>query len=79
MLKVLFSYLKEQSRDIESELGYELDWQELPDKQDARIIYYSDGDILDKNSWETYFDWFKEQSESFHKVFSNRIKNLDLS
>lgn len=77
--KGAFSYLKEQSRDIESELGYELDWQELPDKQDARIIYYSDGDILDKNSWETYFDWFKEQSESFHKVFSNRIKNLDLS
>jgi len=77
--KRAFSYLKEQSENIENELGYHLDWQELPDKQDTRIIYYSNGDILNRNSWDIYFDWFKEQSKRFHQVFSDRIKKIDLS
>ncbi len=77
--KRAFSALKEQIHDIESELGYELDWQELPDKQDARIIYYTDGNILNRNSWNQHFSWFKEHSESFHRVFSKRIRNINLS
>lgn len=76
--KRAFSHLKNQSTNIESELGYNLDWQELPDRQDARIKYYTEGDIFNHESWNTCFTWFKENSEKFHKVFSNRIKNIDL-
>ena len=71
-----FNKLFKNKDEIESELGFQLDWQELPNKQDSRIKYYNDGDIRDKDSWGESCVWMMEKAESFHKVFSPRVKKL---
>ncbi|MBC8214207.1 MAG: DUF4268 domain-containing protein [Candidatus Marinimicrobia bacterium] len=74
--KKSFNELYEDKDRIETELGFQLDWQELPQGQDCRIIYYTDGDIRDRENWEKSFEWMKDKTESFHKVFSPRVKQL---
>jgi hypothetical protein len=76
--KKSFSLLKQEQEGIEREIGHKLEWQELPDGQDSRIILYSEGNIKDKDKWEQYFKWFKEYSEKFHKAFSARIRKINL-
>ncbi len=72
-----FLLLSQQKDDIERELG-ELTWQELPEGQDCRIIQDRNGDSKNKQEWPTLHAWLKERAESFYRVFSPRIKNLDL-
>ena len=74
--KKWFNQLYENKDEIENELGFQLDWQELPEKKDSRIRDFTDGDIRDRESWNKYFDWMKGKSETIHKVFSPRIKQL---
>ena len=71
-----FNKLYEDKDEIEGEIGFQLEWQELPEGQDSRIIVYTDGDIRDRENWDKCFEWMKENSESFHKVFSPRVKQL---
>jgi hypothetical protein len=62
---------------IEEELGT-LDWQELPEGQDCRIIQTHEGDSRNKHEWADLHAWLKDRSESFYHTFSPRIKGLDL-
>ena len=74
--KKWFNQLYENKDEIENELGFQLNWQELPEKQDCRLRYFTDGDIRDRESWNKCFDWMKGKSETIHKVFSPRIQQL---
>jgi len=76
--KTAFKKLEKKKKVIETELSEELNWQELPEGQDSRIILYTEGDIKNKERWEEYFSWCKNYAEKFHRVFSKRIKNLKL-
>lgn len=75
--KSAFSQLYKDKDAIESELG-ELDWQELPDGQDCRIIQYRDGDSKKKSDWPELHAWVKDRAEAFHRVFASRVKALKL-
>src|SRR5262249_53511526 len=71
--KKAFKLLEQQKREIEAQLG-PLDWQELPDKQDARIaLYKNDVDIAHPATHASAFEWLKLKAEAFHRTFSNRI------
>ena len=74
--KKRFHKLYEDKDEIEREIGEELEWMELPQGKDSRIIIYTDGDIRDRDNWNKCFEWFLEMTESFHKVFSPRVKQL---
>ena len=74
--KKRFHKLYEDKDEIEREIGEELEWMELPQGKDSRIIIYTDGDIRDRDNWNKCFEWFLEMTESFHKVFSPRVKEL---
>ena len=74
--KKWFNQLYEDKDEIENELGFQVNWQELPKKEASRIRYFTDGDIRDRESWNKCFDWMKGKSETIHKVFSPRIKQL---
>ena len=74
--KKQFHKLYEDKDEIENELGFHLDWQELPQGKHCRIVIYTDGDIKNRDNWDKYFDWFLEKTEIFHKVFSPRVKQL---
>jgi hypothetical protein len=76
--KKAYQLLLKNKEDIEEEIQDNLDWQELPDGQDSRIVLYSDGDIRQKEKWGDYFVWFNKYSERFHKAFSDRIQSLSL-
>jgi len=75
--KIAFSRLQKEREIIEQELG-KLDWQELPEGQDCRIIKYRNGNSKNKNQWAELNQWLKETAELFYTVFSPRIKNLNL-
>lgn len=75
--KKAYSQLEAQKTDIEAELG-PLEWQELPEGQDCRIIQYRDGDSKNKKQWPELFGWLKEKSEAFFLAFGPRIKALEL-
>lgn len=76
--KEAFSKLKQHQDIIEHNLG-PLEWQELPEGQDCRIIQYHDGDAKNEREWPKMHEWLKERAESFYREFSPRIKQLDLS
>jgi hypothetical protein len=58
---------------IESELGYELEWMELPDTVAFRIKVSVDGDVRDRTSWENHFEWFSSRSIEFSRVFKKYL------
>jgi len=74
--KKRFHKLYEDKDEIEREIGEKLDWMELPQGKDCRIVIYTDGDIKNRVNWDKCFEWFLEMTESFHKVFSPRVKQL---
>ena len=56
--KTYFGLLKNQKTEIENELGYPLEWQELPDGQDSRIaIFLNDADPMDEADWPRQHEW----------------------
>jgi hypothetical protein len=71
-----FKLLLEQKEDIEKATG-PLEWQELPEKQDCRIIVHrTDVDITEQSEWEVAHRWLKDKAELFHNTFSPRVKAL---
>ena len=76
--KEAFAQLIVQKDEIESRLG-PLEWQELPEGQDCRIIQYKEGDSMHEREWGTLHEWLKDRAEAFYHEFSPRIKRLDLS
>jgi hypothetical protein len=76
--KTAFAMLQEKREIIENDLG-KVEWQELPEGQDCRIIQYREGDSKNKNNWESLHQWLKDRSEAFYRVFSPIIKSLPLS
>lgn len=72
--KDLFFYLHQLRGVIEDELGYELEWQELPEKKASRIRIEVAGSVEDEDQWSYYFSWLKERGEEFKEVFGEYIK-----
>lgn len=75
--KKAFSLLYTDKAEIENQIG-QLDWQELPEGQDCRIVNYKKFDVKEESSWSEIFAWMKERSESLYKVFSPKVKKLNL-
>lgn len=76
--KTAFKLLEQDKNGIEQITG-PLEWQELSDGKDCRIVLYRQNvDITKKDTWENSFQWLKTQGELFHKAFSHRIKALPI-
>ncbi len=75
--KEYFAQLKSQSQSIESKLGFELDWRELPDKDACRILIYKNDVLLsDEVAWPSYFDWLTDTVFKLDRVFRPLVKSL---
>lgn len=71
-----FQLLLKQKQAIEERTG-PLEWMELPEGQDCRVVRYHPGvDIQDQSSWGAAHQWLKQKAELFHGTFSPRIKAL---
>jgi len=75
--KAFFGLLRRQQEAVERELGFPLDWQELPDGQDSRISVSLDAaNPKDTSDWKRQHEWLAEKLNDLHRVFSRRLKEL---
>lgn len=75
--KRLFAELREKKSEIEAALGFELDWQELPDAHACRIAIYKAGCPLeDEGRWQEYVDWIVEKVMQMSANFRPVIRGL---
>lgn len=74
--KQLFIRLDNLKEKIHLELGFELEWAELPNKKASRIKALKQVNFSDVNQWEDYFFWLLEKTETFQWVFPKYIKTL---
>jgi Domain of unknown function (DUF4268) len=78
--KTVFGHLIKQKAEIERELGYPLEWQELPDGQDSRIaVFLNNADPLDEADWPRQHEWLAKRLNEMHRVFAPRVKDLELA
>ena len=76
--KAGFHLLREQSAEIERELGHALEWEELPTRRDSRVaVYLNDLDPTDETDWPRQHDWLATNLNALHGAFAHRVKALD--
>ena len=63
--------------DLETKLGFELDWQELPGSEACRIATWLPDAPLDaEDRWPTYFAWFADRLVRMNDVLRPAVKDL---
>jgi hypothetical protein len=72
-----YSNLFGQKDSIEKQLGFELDWQELPDAKACRIAtWYPQASIEDESRWNEYLDWLTQRLVRMDQVLRPIVKAL---
>jgi len=72
--KELFLEFKSKQGEIESELNYKLDWQELPNAKASRIAYRLDDiDIKQKQNLDEAYKWFVDNGLKINKAFKKYL------
>ena len=71
--KKLYHKFYSHKSKIESEIGVELEWNELPEKKASRILVYKDVDFDDKDSWSEHFDWMMDMAMKMKKAFKKYL------
>jgi hypothetical protein len=76
--KAFFHLLAAQKEAIERELGFALDWEELPEGQDSRIsISLDDADPENEADWPRQHEWLGRRLNEMHRVLAPRVRGLD--
>ncbi|MEV1129288.1 DUF4268 domain-containing protein [Agromyces sp. NPDC049794] len=71
--KALFHRLLERRAEIEADLGYPLEWLELPDRKASRIQVLRDGDFRDETIAEELVSWLVAKADDFARVFPQYV------
>lgn len=72
-----FINLAAQKQVIEQQLGFELDWQELPDALACRVAtWYPNAPIEDENRWGEYLGWLTQRLVIMDKVLRPIVRAL---
>lgn len=71
--KELYHMLHSHKKEIESEIGIQLDWRELPDKKASRILVTHDADFENKDKWSEQFDWLMDIAIKMKKAFKKYL------
>ena len=71
--KELFHQLYEHKREIEADLGFELDWRELPEKKASRILITKKVNFNNRNKWQEQFDWLIEKTLKMRAAFKKYL------
>lgn len=58
---------------IESEMGVQLEWNELPEKKASRILVYKTVDFDNKDDWSAQFDWMMDMAIKMKKAFKKYL------
>jgi hypothetical protein len=72
-----FANLSAHKQEIEDKLGFELDWQELPDAKACRIAaWYPHVSIEDESRWNEYLDWLTQRLVKMDQALRPIVKAL---
>lgn len=72
-----FANLYAQKQVIETGLGFELDWQELPDAKAVRIAsWYPNASIENEHRWHEYIDWLTQRLVKMDAVLRPIVRAL---
>lgn len=71
--KSIFHHLLQHKDSIESEIGFALDWRELPDKKASRIIIEKPVDLENHDEWPQHFEWLVDTCIRFKKAFKKYL------
>lgn len=72
-----FHALEARKSQIEADLGFALEWNELPNNQICRIILKKDGmDVENRADWPRQHAWLLKTLKAFHRAFADRIQAL---
>jgi hypothetical protein len=72
-----FTNLVPHKSNIEASLGFELDWQELPDADACRVAtWYPDASLKDESRWQDYLDWLSQRIVSMDRILRPILKSL---
>ena len=72
-----FANLAKYKMEIEGKLGFELDWQELPEAQASRVAsWYPDAPIENEARWGEYLDWLTQRLVKMDQVLRPFVKAL---
>lgn len=75
--KAYFAKLLPLKEEIETELGFSLDWRELPDRKSCRLVLEKPvEDPLNTTLWPQYREWLMQKLEALDRVFRPRIRRL---
>jgi hypothetical protein len=75
--KVFLNELKRDRAEIEQQIGYPLDWDEMPSRRDCRVaVYLNDVDPEDDADWPRQQEWLAKRLYELHRVFSPRVSAL---
>ena len=75
--KQRFAALMEKKEAIEGQLGFELDWQELPEATGSRVAsWYPHGSIEEEQRWDEYLDWLIQRLVKMDQVLRPIVKAL---
>lgn len=74
--KPLFDHLYSSKDEIESELGFEMNWERLDNKKASYISIIKGLDILDETNWDESIKWHLNTASILYDVFSDRIKGF---
>ncbi len=78
--KAFYDELLSQKDEIEKEIGYALQWLEMPDKTESHIKLTKENvDVGNKGNWPQHIEWMRKSIDNFHRVFSSRARNLSVS
>lgn len=76
--KPYFYLLRAQRSAIEQELGYSLEWEELPEGKDTRIsVALNNTEPEDQSDWPRQHEWLASRLNEFYQVFVNRVRLLE--
>jgi hypothetical protein len=67
--KTIYHKLIQHKDEIEADIGFALDWRELPDKKASRILIEKPVNLDDPNEWNSQFDWIADTAVRFKKAF----------
>jgi hypothetical protein len=71
--KALFDSFYKCKDQIESLIGSELEWMELPDATASRILLTKKGNPKDRKQWDEYYSWCVATVEKFTKAFKTYV------
>jgi hypothetical protein len=71
--KELFKSLFAHKEDVESIMGIELDWRELPERKASRILVEKTVKLDDRDDWRAQFDYIMDVCLKMKNAFKRYL------